>query len=110
MFKNTLHWLNENATLPFCFVLLLGLCAFWHRFAVGEIATGEIPTAPLLVFMDNRPWLVTAYLAIVLAILFFSAWRRHPRWSRWLTFSFLAAPCIVYLHVCGTVFVGPVLQ
>ncbi len=92
--------------------LLLGVAAAGHfaalermekRDAFVQTTSRTEHNMALIEFVDDHPGYAAGYAALFAAVLAFVSVRRHPAWTVWLGFAFLAAPPLVYACICFSI-------
>ena len=106
----TVRWMNRHTAACGLSALLLGLAACAHQMAFRWInltdanfagLDGRIVRRILIVeFIDAHLWIILPYVALCLVSQLRLEWRDAPRWAVWLTFGFLAMPCLLYVWGC----------
>ncbi len=106
--------MNAQVTRPWAalaaLIVLIAAGVLIHHMAlarvdsIGTVSARMKPTAAARVqfvsYIASHPSFVLPYLATFLAGLLWMRLRKLPRWSLWLTFTFLALPIFGYIWIC----------
>jgi hypothetical protein len=55
-------------------------------------------------FLRGHGWFAGVFVFLFIGSLLYLELRDAPRWSVWLVFVFLAAPCVAYFMICADIF------
>src|SRR5438105_1958208 len=105
------RWLNRHAASSVLLFLLVGTVAFldflaWFRMEMVQrkfmlMNPQTIHGMRAIDLIHDEFWMVIVYVAVFWAGLLWLEIRNAPRWTVWLTFAFLAMPCLTYASICA---------
>jgi len=110
-FQEAVKWVNRHCTAVALATLLFVLCGFDHflalvkmdavsrRFPIMNSQTERSMAA--IDFLHGHRWFAGVFMLVFIGSLLYLELRNAPRWSVWLVFLFLAAPCVAYLMICA---------
>ena len=108
--SESFKWFNRHGAPLVLLLLLLGAAAFANlmarlrmdmadrRFALMDERT--IHEMRVIDFLNDRPWIVIAYVAVSLACFLWLKLRTAPRSTVWAMFTVLALQVLIYGNAC----------
>jgi hypothetical protein len=119
--SESFKWFNRHGAPLMFLLLLLGAAAFANLMARIRMDMADrqfvlmddstVRDMRVIDFLNDRPWIVFAYITLSLACFLWLKLRDTPRSTVWATFIVLALPVLIYgsacLHIGNKVILWP---